>query len=61
MKCEKCGCETDFVVIAKLEWFVREDGKTLFIKGVSPAGRKRMLCIDCFGRCAEVFKKEEDA
>ena len=60
MKCAKCGCETDFVVIAKLEWFVVEDGKTLFIEGVSPARKKRVLCLDCFSRCADVFKKEDE-
>ena len=59
MKCEKCGCETDLAVIAALKWYVMQDGKTLFIKGVSPAGRKRMLCLDCFERCAEVFKEED--
>lgn len=60
MKCEKCGRETDFAIIAKLGWYVMEDGKTLFIKGLSPASSKRMLCMDCFGRCAEVFKKEDE-
>ena len=59
MKCEKCGRETDYAVIAELTWYVMEDGKTLFIKGLSPARRKRMLCMDCFGRFAEVFKEEE--
>lgn len=58
MKCEKCGRETDFVVIAKLEWFVKDDWKTLFIEGLSPAMRKRALCVGCFDRCAEIFKKE---
>lgn len=61
MKCEKCGCETDFIVIAELTWCVMKDGHTLFIEGVSPARKKRMLCVDCFERCAEVFKNEEDA
>lgn len=58
MKCEKCGRETDHVIIAALSWFVMEDGHTLFIEGFSPARRKRALCFDCFGRCAEAFKKE---
>lgn len=60
MKCEKCGCETDFAIIAALEWYVVNDGKTLFMRGLSPASRKRMLCLDCFRRCAEVFKKEDE-
>ena len=59
MKCENCGRETDFVIIATLGWYVMDDGKTLFMKGLSPASRKRMLCLDCFGRCAKVFKKED--
>ena len=60
MKCAKCGCETDCAVLAELTWCVMKDGKTVFIKGASPARRKRMLCLDCFSRCAEVFKKEEE-
>lgn len=60
MKCEKCGCETDCVVIAQLTWFVMRDECALFIEGISPARRMmRTLCLDCFGRCAEVFKKED--
>lgn len=61
MKCEKCGRETDYAVIAKLAWFVMKDERTtLLIEGLSPARRMRTLCLDCFGRCAEVFKKEEE-
>ena len=59
MKCEKCGCETDCVVIAQLTWFVMRDEHALLIEGLSPARRMRTLCLDCFGSCAEAFKKEE--
>ena len=60
MKCAKCGCETDYAVLAELRWCVMEDGKTLLIDGLSPASRKRVLCMGCFERCAEVFKKEDE-
>lgn len=59
MKCEKCGREADYAIIAELSWFVVKDGHTLFIKGLSPAKQKRALCLDCFGSCSEVFKKED--
>lgn len=59
MKCAKCGCETDYAIFAALGWYVIEDGKILLIEGLSPARRERVLCVDCFGRCAEVFKKED--
>ena len=60
MKCEKCGCETDFAVLAELRWCVMKDGHALLLDKVSPAMRKRGLCVDCFERCAEVFKKEDE-
>ena len=60
MKCAKCGCETDCAVIAELTWFVMRDERTLFIEGVSPARKQRVLCLDCFERCGEVFKKEDE-
>ena len=59
MKCDKCGCEADYYVIAELAWRLIKDGQTLLIEGASPARKKRTLCLDCFERCAEVFKKEE--
>ena len=60
MKCAKCGRETDCAVIAELTWCVMKDERTLLIEGVSPARRKRVLCLDCFERCGEVFKKEDE-
>lgn len=60
MKCAKCGCETDFAVIAELRWCAMKDGRTLLIEGVTPARMKRVLCLDCFERCGEVFKKEDE-
>lgn len=60
MKCDKCGCETDCAVIAELRWFVMQGESTLLIEGFSPAKRMRTLCLDCFSRCAEVFKKEDE-
>ena len=59
MTCEKCGRETDYAIIAELAWYVMKDGHTLLIDGVSPARKRRALCPDCFGRCADVFKKED--
>lgn len=58
MKCEKCGCEADYYVIAEMSWYLMKDGQTLLIEGVSPARKKRTLCLDCFGRCAEVFAND---
>ena len=58
MKREKCGREADYAVIAELSWCLMKDGHTLFIEGASPARKKRTLCLDCFGRCAEAFKED---
>ena len=60
MKCAKCGRETDYAIIANLTWCAIKDGKMLLLEGVSPARRKRVLCVDCFERCAKAFMKEDE-